>query len=311
MNQPDGQILVLEDDPGWQDLFREIASNLGCTVHITDNVRSGIVKLLRRLYQLVVLDLSLSPDNANDREGLKILDQLRLMNEGTQVLVVTGFANPKTVRDIFKTGEVLDFVEKTEPVSEITRKILEGVATGKHAILARSAQPNLSLKGLEPALVEQQLGVSWNTLCTLFAKMVNQASDLFNSVANSDLRDSGKQPTRDTLNYGVPRLLEHRNSAQILEKPESVIIVVRYWDRTSECPLVFRISNRKQIESEYGYFSMHSDQLAAMGFQQVSRPLYDGNAGALAYVAYETERTFEEFEFPWRQITTNLQREKF
>jgi hypothetical protein len=255
----------------------------------------------------VIVDLSLSPDDPKNQDGMTILKWIRQMDEGTKGLVVTGFATPQAVRDVFKVGEAFDFVEKAESTN-LAAAIRKGVALSKQAMITRPMHPNIRIKGLDPTTVEKNLGIHWYELQELFTSVVHHSIDLLEWSPNSDAQEPVARIKPDNLLSEIPWLLEHRGEAKLLERSQGSIIVVHYWDRLGERPLTFRVSRRQQVEHEYEFFSTKTAELNAMGFLKMSRPFYKGDWGAIIYINDETERTFEDFELPWPQLKILLQR---
>jgi CheY-like chemotaxis protein len=302
-----GQILVLEDDPVWQRIYEEIASDMGYTVHIADNAKDALTKLARRLCHLVIVDLSLVPDNPRNRDGMEVLNWIRLMNEGTQGLVCTGYATPKDARDAFKEGGAFDFVWKGVGGTEIATKIRQGIAQAQASIMARPVYPRVGVKGLELSEAANTLGTPWDKLEHLLAALLYRANELL-EVPEQNV---GEGPTtrayEELASLTLPRLLDHRRPAKVLARTDGAIIVTRYWDRVFERPLVVRLRQRSHVEREYDFFASHPGELRTMGFAKIGRPCYEGDLGGIVYVADESDSPFEEFEPPWPLVLSGLQ----
>jgi hypothetical protein len=249
------------------------------------------------------------------------------MNEGTKALVSTGYATPTVVRDVFTEGDAFDFIEKLgheellsrelgevlqvldkgTDVMRIPEKIRQGVALAKEAIMARPVYPSVRIKGLEPSKAAEILGTTWAKLRGLLKTLLYQANDLLENPEKLDNWGSVEGTSRLIVSLELPRLLEHRSPAKVLPKADGAIIVISYWDRIFERPLVVRLRRRSHVEREYDFFAAHPQELKAMGFVKVGRPWYEGDLGGIVYVTDESHSPFEEFEHPWPFLARHLQ----
>ncbi len=77
MTNPAPRALVVEDDNSWQQILGEILSDSGLEVDIADNVDQATLVLKEHPHRLAVVDLSLSPKDHNNYDGLRVLDAVR------------------------------------------------------------------------------------------------------------------------------------------------------------------------------------------------------------------------------------------
>jgi DNA-binding NarL/FixJ family response regulator len=85
-------ILVVEDDPQWQALFREFVADAGCTAVVTASAIEAINALDQQPFALLVADISLSlPDHA-DQGGMRVLRHNARSANPVPAIVVTGYA---------------------------------------------------------------------------------------------------------------------------------------------------------------------------------------------------------------------------
>ncbi len=84
--------LVVEDDHSWQQILSEILADCGLEVDIADNLEEAILRLKAQPHRLAVLDLSLSPSNHNNYDGLRVLDAVRRLDPNCRAILLTGFA---------------------------------------------------------------------------------------------------------------------------------------------------------------------------------------------------------------------------
>jgi len=84
--------LVVEDDYSWQQIISEILSDCGLEVQITTNLEEATLALKAEAHRVVVVDLSLSPNDHNNYDGLRVLDAVRRLDPACRAILLTGFA---------------------------------------------------------------------------------------------------------------------------------------------------------------------------------------------------------------------------
>ena len=78
MNLPIFRALVVEDDRSWQQILSEILSDCGLQVDVADNINDAVATLKAFPHRVAVLDLSLSPNDHTNSDGLRVLDVISL-----------------------------------------------------------------------------------------------------------------------------------------------------------------------------------------------------------------------------------------
>jgi RNA polymerase sigma factor (sigma-70 family) len=84
--------LVVEDDHSWQQIISEILSDCGLEVDITTNLEEATLSLKAQPHRVAVVDLSLSPNDHNNYDGLRVLDAVRRLDPNCRAILLTGFA---------------------------------------------------------------------------------------------------------------------------------------------------------------------------------------------------------------------------
>jgi DNA-binding NarL/FixJ family response regulator len=84
--------LIVEDDRSWQQILNEILTDAGLLVDIADSLEDAMPIMRATPHRLAVLDLSLSGNDHHNREGLRVLDAVRMYNPGCVTILLTGFA---------------------------------------------------------------------------------------------------------------------------------------------------------------------------------------------------------------------------
>lgn len=84
--------LVVEDDHSWQQILSEILSDCGLEVEVANSLDEASRRLRDQPHRLAVVDLSLSPNDHNNYDGLRVLDTVRRLDPNCRTILLTGFA---------------------------------------------------------------------------------------------------------------------------------------------------------------------------------------------------------------------------
>ena len=84
--------LVVDDDPSWQQIIGEILSDSKLEVDIASNLDEATLALKTRSHRVAVVDLSLSPNDHNNIDGVQVLDAVRKLDPNCRAILLTGFA---------------------------------------------------------------------------------------------------------------------------------------------------------------------------------------------------------------------------
>lgn len=92
MNPSLARALVVEDDRSWQQILSEILADCGLAVDTANNLESALQLLKTQPHRIAVLDLSLSPADHNNTDGLLVLEAARKLDPNCRSILLTGFA---------------------------------------------------------------------------------------------------------------------------------------------------------------------------------------------------------------------------
>lgn len=92
MTSPTLRALIVEDDHSWQQILSELLSDYGLEVDIAGNLEGASLHLKAQPHRLAVVDLSLSPNDHNNLDGLRVLDEVRRLDPNCRAILLTGFA---------------------------------------------------------------------------------------------------------------------------------------------------------------------------------------------------------------------------
>jgi len=97
--------LVVDDDPRWRELIAGILRELSWSVTAVGEPPAFLTG-----YHLAVLDVALDPAAPDNRDGLKLLQQLT--NTPTRCIFISGEDDPDVIAEITQHPNVIDFIHK-------------------------------------------------------------------------------------------------------------------------------------------------------------------------------------------------------
>ena len=112
MNPPINRALVVEDDLSWQQILKEILSDCGLEVDVAGNLNDAVIVLKDHPHRLAVVDLSLSLNDHNNLDGLRVLDAVRKLDPNCRALLLTGFATVELAVTALTDYDAFTFLRK-------------------------------------------------------------------------------------------------------------------------------------------------------------------------------------------------------
>src|SRR5512133_2496351 len=112
MKQQNLHALVVEDDRSWQQILSEILVDCGMEVTTINNLDDAIFELKTKPHRLAIVDLSLSPNDHNNFDGLRVLEAVRNMDPNCRTVLLTGFATVELAVTALTDYGVFSFLRK-------------------------------------------------------------------------------------------------------------------------------------------------------------------------------------------------------
>ncbi|MDW8064604.1 MAG: response regulator [Anaerolineae bacterium] len=106
------RVLVVEDDPGWQDLYQEILAELGLSCEIAPSYAEALAWLERESFAMLIVDLQLasSMNPFGNRDGLRLLQVAR--RRGLPTIAVSATASVDEIEMAYQSLGVFAFFDK-------------------------------------------------------------------------------------------------------------------------------------------------------------------------------------------------------
>ncbi len=195
MNPPIMRALVVEDDRSWQQIISEILSDSGLEVDVAGNLDDAILALKAQAHRLVVVDLSLSPNDHNNSDGLHVLEAVRRLDPNCRTILLTGFATVELAVTALTEFGTFTFLRKENFHRGQFREII---------YRALASAPQLSIpdivKDVEPALTKEVETLVTNSPPAGKALVVDDDAG-WRSILMELLSDAGFQ-VRSCASYG-------------------------------------------------------------------------------------------------------------
>jgi DNA-binding NtrC family response regulator len=104
------RILVVEDMPDWRDQLQATLRRDGYDITTVPSYGEALAELRRNPYELVLVDLRLSPADESNRDGMELLHDLDKVK--IPAVVVTGYGGVELARKAIDRYHAFDFMEK-------------------------------------------------------------------------------------------------------------------------------------------------------------------------------------------------------
>jgi DNA-binding NtrC family response regulator len=125
-----GTVLVVEDEDNWVETYQDILTEEGFSVRVARDFGRAFGELRRGFFRAVILDLCLGPRDGSNLYGVQLLESIS--DAGIPVLIITGYARPRLVKEIYREYGVFSISEKrTFESSEFRRLVKEAVEIGR------------------------------------------------------------------------------------------------------------------------------------------------------------------------------------
>jgi len=118
-------LLIVEDMGDWRDQLASTLKRDGYAITAVASYSEALGELRRRdcEYQLVIVDLRLSPNDENNRDGMLLLEDLAALK--IPAIVVTGYGTAELARKAFRDYATLAFLEKKDLKLEKLRQVVQ------------------------------------------------------------------------------------------------------------------------------------------------------------------------------------------
>ena len=119
-----GRVMVIDDEKIVGDMARLSLEKDGYEVETFLNAEPALKRLETKKFDVVVTDLKMK-----GIDGMEVLNTVRSLYPGTQVIMITAFANLDSAIEAMR-GDVFDFFPKPVKIKELKASIERAVGKG-------------------------------------------------------------------------------------------------------------------------------------------------------------------------------------
>ena len=130
---PTARVLIVEDEPDWQDVVSELLTDEGHICRSADTYKRALSTLNRESFNVVFLDMMLDEFDLPVRHGTGwiLLDYLVEQRPRTRVIILSGRATAGDAARLVRDYPIVAFIDKSEP--DVETQILDAVRTATRA----------------------------------------------------------------------------------------------------------------------------------------------------------------------------------
>jgi ActR/RegA family two-component response regulator len=104
---PVKKVLVIEDDGPSRKKYTQVIKEAGYDVDAVGSLDEAVKAVDRKTYHVAVVDITLDLDDVFNRDGLRAIEHLQELGEGTESIVLSGQSEVDVVADAFhKFGQI-------------------------------------------------------------------------------------------------------------------------------------------------------------------------------------------------------------
>jgi CheY-like chemotaxis protein len=142
-------IFAIDDDADFLETIRLILEPAGFQVDGVTTLEAAFTKLDSRTYPVAIVDLMLKPKDINNMDGLKVLDKLRELREGTRAIVLSVQTETQVAAETILDHGAADYLDKTtvgRDLKQLTAKVTHQL---KEARINRYGRANSAVAFVE------------------------------------------------------------------------------------------------------------------------------------------------------------------
>ncbi len=158
MMAPILKALVVEDDRSWQQILSELLADCGLEVEVASSLEEAVIHLKAQSHRIAIVDLSLSPQDHNNLDGLRVLDEVRRLDPNCRTILLTGFATVEVAVTALTDHGAFTFLRKESfqraQFRDIVRRILASAPHPSALSSASTTTASAPLGKFQPAPIK-------------------------------------------------------------------------------------------------------------------------------------------------------------
>ena len=147
-------ILIIEDDPAWQDILSEISYDAGFQPVVVSSYGEALAALARQSYALAVIDVSLSEAHHANRDGVKALRKISALPARLPAIIITGYATVElAIETLVELNAVHFFRKENFDRRQFIRVVKKEAVVSRGLVKPSPRIPASFRQKLEPGVV--------------------------------------------------------------------------------------------------------------------------------------------------------------
>jgi DNA-binding NtrC family response regulator len=172
------KILLVDDDNDILSALKMLLVPEGFEVSLTQNPEAAIAAVHKESFNLVLMDLNYSLDTTSGEEGLRLIADIRKLDDVLPIVVMTGWATIEVAVSTMQNG-ANDFIQKPWDIDRLIAII------NNQLKLAQSEKDSQKLKQ-QNQLLEQQVNREFQGELIAQSPIMQQTMAIINQVAKSN-----------------------------------------------------------------------------------------------------------------------------
>ena len=172
------KILLVDDDNDILSALKMLLVPEGFEVSLTQNPEAAIAAVHKESFNLVLMDLNYSLDTTSGEEGLRLIADIRKLDDVLPIVVMTGWATIEVAVSTMQNG-ANDFIQKPWDIDRLIAII------NNQLKLAQSEKNSQKLKQ-QNQLLEQQVNREFQGELIAQSPIMQQTMAIINQVAKSN-----------------------------------------------------------------------------------------------------------------------------
>jgi len=153
--KPVEKILLVDDDQVFTRVMQRALSRLGFEIHTAQTAQEALALAQETLFDRAILDLKLEFSS-----GLQLIAELRAVQAGLRIVVLTGYSSVSTAVEAIKLGAV-NYLCKPAPVSEILAAFENTQGNSSASLMeVRPSVDRVEWEHIQRVLLENQNNIS-------------------------------------------------------------------------------------------------------------------------------------------------------
>jgi ActR/RegA family two-component response regulator len=289
------RVFVVDDDPSWQDVFREGIEDLNYTeikgkrkgrerytAQVASSYEEADAKLDRQHFHLALVDLRLQ-GGAEELKGMKLVRKIAELDEGTSTIIVSGYADATIATEALKKWKAFYLIEKEKLDAKHLTELVQGAVS-----LAEERYRTRFASAIDFLRRNQDIN-SW------VAEILRAILQAVSKKRTSELRDFFH--LRDLLNEllaDLYPLLYHRLDEGVIIDSDVGVVSCRCWSKALGKPILVKFGMWELANREVKDVDKAAEMLVQGGFVSRERVHRVADLGGIVYVLADIP--FEDFE---------------